>query len=62
MAVNREWHMKNRMPKNATFGQRVAWHTQHMKYCTCAPIPEKLAEEMKKKGIPIPDRRFSKAR
>jgi len=50
MAINAEWHKKNRMPKNASFEQRVAWHTQHNKNCNCHPgFPKKLAEEMEKK-------------
>jgi hypothetical protein len=54
MAANRKWHMENRMPKNATFGQRVAWHIEHAKNCPCAPIPEALQEEMERKHIKVP--------
>lgn len=49
--INREWHEKNKMPKNPTFEQRVAWHLAHREHCPCRPIPEKLAAEMKKKNI-----------
>lgn len=31
MAINKEWHSKNRMPKNANFEQRVKWHLDHKK-------------------------------
>ena len=51
MAINAEWHRKNRMPKNATFEQRVKWHLEHQKNCSCRPISGKLAEEMKKRKI-----------
>jgi len=51
MAINKEWHSKNKMPKNASFEQRVKWHLDHQKNCACAPIPRKLLEEMKKKNI-----------
>jgi hypothetical protein len=51
MKMNKEWHLKNKMPKNATFEQRVKWHLEHMKHCACRPIPAKLAEKMKEKGI-----------
>lgn len=51
MKTNKEWHEKNRMPKNPTFEERVKWHLQHQKHCQCRPIPKKLAEEMDKKGI-----------
>lgn len=49
--INREWHEKNHMPANANFEQRVKWHLAHQLHCSCRPIPAKLAEEMKKKGI-----------
>ncbi len=43
------WHRKNRMPKNATFRQRVQWHRAHQKHCACRPIPAKLLELMRKR-------------
>lgn len=40
------------MPKNATFQEKVQWHTEHNKNCSCHPgFPKKLEEEMKKRGI-----------
>lgn len=51
MKTNREWHSKNKMPANATFEQRVKWHLAHVKNCQCRPIPAKLLEEMKQKGL-----------
>lgn len=52
MTINKEWHMNNKMPKNATFEEKVRWHTEHNKNCSCRPgFPKKLEEEMKKKGI-----------
>jgi hypothetical protein len=54
MAINKEWHMKHKMPKNASFEEKVKWHREHNKHCNCRPgFPKKLAEEMKKKGIKI---------
>lgn len=53
MKINREWHLKNRMSKKSTFEQRVKWHLEHMKNCTCRPIPDKLLEEMKSKKIAV---------
>lgn len=53
MKINKEWHLKNKMPKNPTFEMRVAWHLEHQKNCNCRPIPEKLLEEMKEKGIKV---------
>lgn len=52
MAINKEWHLKNKMPKNATFEQKVNWHREHNKNCTCHPgFPEKLKSEMGEKGF-----------
>lgn len=48
MPINAEWHRKNRMPKKATFEQRVKWHLAHEKNCSCRPISEKLRNEMKR--------------
>jgi len=53
MNINKEWHLKHLMPKNATFEQRVKWHLAHSKNCNCRPIPDKLLAEMKKKGIKV---------
>ncbi|MEI9910956.1 MAG: hypothetical protein WDO71_15560 [Bacteroidota bacterium] len=51
MKINGPWHKNHIMPKNATFEQRMKWHLAHQKHCACRPIPQKLAEEMKKKGL-----------
>jgi hypothetical protein len=51
MKINKDWHLKNEMPMNATFKQRVKWHLAHQKHCLCRPIPQKLLDEMKKRGI-----------
>jgi len=36
MKTNKDWHEKHKMPKNATFEQRVAWHLEHIKNCAPA--------------------------
>jgi len=51
MKINKEWHEKHRMPKNPTIEQRIKWHLEHQKNCSCRPITGKLAEEMRKRGI-----------
>jgi hypothetical protein len=51
MKINKEWHLQNKMPKNPTFEQRVKWHLEHQKNCTCRPVPEKLVKEMKEKKL-----------
>jgi len=45
--LNKEWHLTNRMPKNATIEERIAWHLEHSKNCGCRPIPDKLKAEIK---------------
>jgi len=50
--INAKWHLKNPMPKNPGFEQRLKWHKEHNKNCACRPgFPTKLLEEMKRKGI-----------
>ncbi len=49
--INKEWHDKNKMPANPAFEEKVKWHKEHQKHCSCRPIPARLAEEMKRKGI-----------
>lgn len=52
MKINAEWHKKNKMPKNPTFEQRLKWHREHLKNCSCHPgIPKKLSEEIEMRGI-----------
>jgi len=49
--LNKSWHMKHKMPKKATLEQRIRWHLAHQKQCGCRPIPAKLAELMKSRGL-----------
>lgn len=43
--INAIWHKANRMPNNPTVEQRLHWHIEHEKHCTCRPLPEKLKAE-----------------
>jgi len=45
--INREWHLANRMPKNPTQEERLNWHINHAKNCTCREMPQKLIDEIK---------------
>ena len=47
--LNKEWHRAHPMPKHATTDQRIEWHFQHAKHCSCRPVPEKLRTEIKKR-------------
>ena len=42
MKLNKEWHQKNKMPKNPTLQERIKWHKEHMKNCKCRPAPKNL--------------------
>lgn len=45
--INAEWHEANRMPRNATLNQRVAWHLAHQKHCACrTDLPKSVAAEL----------------
>ena len=37
-----KWHLKNKMPKKPTLEQRIEWHKEHAKFCSCRPIPSTL--------------------
>ncbi|MEJ0013107.1 MAG: hypothetical protein WDM94_10885 [Bauldia sp.] len=52
--INAAWHDANPMPKNPTLDQRIAWHVAHARHCGCRPVPDKLGEEMVKRGIKVP--------
>jgi hypothetical protein len=49
--LNKAWHAANRMPARATLEERIRWHLEHCKHCGCRPIPPKLAEAIKARGI-----------
>lgn len=52
MKLNREWHLANRMPKNATPQQRYVWHLEHEKHCTCRTMPERLRDQFRQQAEP----------
>jgi len=54
VALNKKWHEAHVMPKNASVEVRIRWHLGHAKHCGCRAIPEKLKQEMKKRGVKIP--------
>lgn len=47
MKINKEWHLRNRMPKNPTLNQKIQWHADHARECGCRPIPPRLQRIMK---------------
>ncbi len=52
--INAAWHNANRMPKNPTLDQRIAWHIEHAKHCGCRPIAGKIRDEILKRGLKVP--------
>ncbi len=53
--INREWHEQNRMVKNPTGDQRIKWHLEHSRNCSCRGIPTGVLNLMIKKGIEPPN-------
>jgi hypothetical protein len=49
MKINKEWHLKNKMPKNPTLEQRIKWHIEHSKNCSCRRMPKKIQIEIEKR-------------
>lgn len=49
MKINREWHLKNRVPDRANLNQKIQWHVDHTRICGCRSIPEKIKVEMAKR-------------
>jgi histidinol phosphatase-like enzyme len=44
--INKEWHLKNKMPKNPSKEEKLKWHIEHSKNCNCRKPSEKLAQEI----------------
>jgi hypothetical protein len=44
--LDAEWHAAHRMPRNATLGERVAWHEEHARVCGCRGVPASIAREI----------------
>lgn len=60
-AINTAWHKAHPMPKNPTIDQRIAWHLEHLKHCSCrTDIPAGLQKEMKKRNISNPSKAIPK--
>ncbi len=54
MKLNRDWHLKHKMPEKATMAERIAWHLEHQKNCQCRAMPDdvKLAIKQSKGRYP----------
>jgi len=51
MKINKEWHLKNRMPRNPKLEDRLKWHLAHSKNCECRKMPSHILEELKKRDL-----------
>lgn len=54
MAINKEWHLANKMPDNPTLDQRVEWHVAHAHNCTCRRLSGPILDEIRRRGIDVP--------
>ncbi len=48
MAINREWHQANRMPKKATLEQCIARHKAHSEHCHCRETAASIGAEIER--------------
>jgi hypothetical protein len=44
--INAAWHRAHRMPRNPTVEQRLAWHEEHARECSCRPMPDALRKQV----------------
>jgi hypothetical protein len=51
--INREWHLRHRMPENPSLDERITWHVAHARHCKCREIPPPILEEIKKRNIKL---------
>lgn len=49
--INREWHLANKMPKNPSEEERMKWHVEHAKNCTCREMPESMRKKIEELRI-----------
>ena len=60
MAINREWHLANRMPPKATLDERINWHLAHAANCGCREMPASIRKEIEARGLVVPTPRSLK--
>ena len=54
MKINKAWHERHKMPRNATLEQRLEWHLAHSFNCSCREMPTKIREELEARGLLVP--------
>ena len=45
--MNKLWHAENKMSPKPTLAQRIQWHKEHQKHCTCREAPKSLLKFLK---------------
>jgi hypothetical protein len=58
--INKSWHLKHPMPKNATHEQRLEWHLAHSLNCACREMPDDIRRELEARGLIGPSPRSLK--
>ena len=51
MKINKEWHLKNKMPSKPTLEDRLKWHLEHSKNCTCRKMPILIRREIIERNL-----------
>ncbi|MCO5160504.1 MAG: hypothetical protein M9939_05175 [Mesorhizobium sp.] len=51
MKINKQWHAAHRLPRNASFEQRLEWHKAHAEKCGCRQLPENIRLELERRGM-----------
>ena len=49
--LNRQWHGQHQLGNRTSLDERVRWHFEHVKVCSCRPIPARVLEEIERRGI-----------
>jgi hypothetical protein len=49
MKINVAWHALHKLPENATLNERINWHLDHIKNCSCrTKLHSNIVEEIKR--------------
>ncbi len=52
--MNTSWHEKHRLKMPSTLSERVRWHEQHSRHCSCrTDLPKTIVAALKKQGKKI---------
>jgi hypothetical protein len=55
--INKDWHLANKMPRNASFEQRVEWHKAHLIHCSCrTDLPPDIRKAIEAESTSPPSR------